>query len=128
MNATILWAATRALVVLALLSGAVLFPYFQSDDNAQRVFNLLALTIALAWYLRVTRHEDTRAVATAGLALGCAYALVVVMVGHWVPRDDRFTDLGLVAYATVYSAIVVGLVRLYEWWRHRGSKRNAAAS
>ena len=109
--------AAWATAPLVLTTASFLGDRWRGNADAQHLFNLLALTLALTWFMVRTRGAAWRPVVAAAVGVGAIYAFAVVVVGMWVGRDDHYSSLGLVVLAMGYSLILAVALRFV--WRRR---------
>ena len=102
---------------LVLTTASYLVDRWRGNADAQHLFNLLALTVALVWFIVRTREAAWPRVVVAAVAVGAIYASAVVVVGMWVGRDDRYSALGLAGLAMGYSLFLAVVLRFL--WRRR---------
>ncbi|MFL5560859.1 MAG: hypothetical protein ACJ79K_05210 [Gemmatimonadaceae bacterium] len=97
----------------------------RGNYDAQHLFNLLALLVVAAYFLAATRDRAWLPVVAITTAIGVGYGSAVVVISHWITRDDRMTNGGLIMFAAGSTLFLARLVRANEWERARRAKRRA---
>ena len=97
----------------------------RGDYDAQHLFNLLALCLAAASFVRATRDRPWLPVVAITTAIGVGYGIGVVLLSHWIGRDDTMTNGRLIIFAAETALFVALLGRANEWERAYRAKRRA---
>lgn len=123
MRTSYLRAAGWPIALLAATWVPAVIGRLRGDYDAQHLFNLLALCLAAGSFVRATRDRPWLPVLAITTALGVGYGSGVVILSHWIGRDDTMTSGGLITFAAESALFVALLGRAIEWERAYRAKR-----
>ena len=110
---------------LALVVVPAVIERMRGNYDAQHLFNLLALVLAVGRLLYNMRDEPWRPAVGIATAMGTGYGIYVVLIGQWVGRDDRMSNLGVIIFAAGTALAQAALYRGMVWQRVRRANRHA---
>jgi hypothetical protein len=125
MGKSYLRAAAGPIAFLVAMLAPEVIGRLRGNYDAQHLFNLLALLLASAHFLHTTRNRPWRPVIAITTAIGAGYGGAIVLLSHWIGRDDRMSSGGLIAFATGSALFAASLYRANEWERSRRATRRA---
>ena len=125
MRSSYLRALAWPVLFLAALLVPEVFGRLRGNYDAKHLFNLLALLVAAAYFLTATRDRAWLPVVAITTGIGAGYGSAVVIISHWIARDDRMTNGESITFATGSTLFLALLVRANEWERARRAKRRA---
>ena len=97
----------------------------RGDYDAQHLFNQLGLLLGIAYFLTATRNRPWLLVVAIATVIAAGYGVAIVLLSHWIARDDRMSNGGLIAFAAGSALFMALLFRANEWERSRRDKRRA---
>ena len=125
MRKSYLRAAAWPIAFLAVMLAPELIGRLRGDYDAQHLFSLIVPLFAAARFVATTRDRPWLPVVAIATALGLGYGGAVVILSHWIGRDDSMSNGALISFAAGSALFIALIDRANEWERSRCAKHRA---